>query len=214
MTSWLLVVTEPSLVAIAMLGLSACSRPIGSFLKAEKLSLQESPWFGPLVAYATRVLHHSDDLSSHAGKWYVAADLAVLLFPYLALIALAAACNATLNVLQRFTEPALSPIWLNLMMIASLGGAGLHFAHTEIGKIHWLVAGVLAGGFRQMAVPAGVVLIHEVGWRLRFRPALCPTRVRAKIALLMTPGLYSARPSTRSTSRSSASWRFPSTIHR
>jgi putative peptidoglycan lipid II flippase len=140
---------------------------------------------GVLTAGAMLLFSHSRMISGQEAKWYVTADLAVILFPYLALISLAAAFNATLNVLQHFTEPALSPIWLNLAMIASLAGAGLHFAHSPMGEMHWLCAGVLAGGFLQMAVPAGV-LLHE-GWRPRFALALSP-RIR-EIAILMTPGL-------------------------
>ena len=102
---------------------------------------------GALVGGAMLVFSHSRLRAGHQQNWYVAADLTVILFPYLALICLAAACSATLNVLQRFIEPALSPIFLNLSMIASLGGAGLNFAHTPLGEMHWLCAGVLAGGF-------------------------------------------------------------------
>jgi len=121
-----------------------------------------------------------------AEKWHLVAGLTVILFPYLAFVCIAAAFNATLNVFDRFTEPALSPIWLNLSMILTLGGAGLHWAHTPMGQIHWLCAGVLCGGFLQMAVPAGV-LIHG-GWRPRFDLGLSP-RVR-EIAILMTPGFF------------------------
>lgn len=140
---------------------------------------------GSLTIIAMFVFSHSRILTGHEEKWYITADLAVILFPYLALISLSAACSATLNVLQRFTEPALSPIWLNLAMIASLAGAGLHFAHSGMQEMHWLCAGVLVGGFLQMAVPAGT-LVHE-GWRPRFDLALSP-RVR-EVALLMAPGL-------------------------
>jgi putative peptidoglycan lipid II flippase len=132
------------------------------------------------------LLGHSRLLTGQEEKWYLAADLTVLLFPYLVFICLAAAFNATLNVFQRFTEPALSPIWLNLSMILTLGGAGLHWAKTPLGAIHWLCVGVLVGGFLQMAVPAGV-LIKE-GWRPRIDFALSP-RVR-EIALLMVPGFF------------------------
>jgi putative peptidoglycan lipid II flippase len=141
---------------------------------------------GGLTILACLVLSHSRLIAGHEGKWYIAADLSVLLFPYLGLIALAAAFNAALNVMERFTEPALSPIWLNIAMIASLGGAGLHYAHTAMGEIHWLCAGVLAGGFLQMAVPAAVLVCE--GWRPRFDLGLSP-RVR-EIALLMTPGIF------------------------
>ena len=141
---------------------------------------------GGLVGLAMLVFSHSRHLAGHQEKWYVAADLTVLLFPYLALICLAAACSATLNVLGRFTEPALSPIFLNLSMIGSLGGAGLHFAHTPLGEMHWLCAGVLLGGGLQLAIPAGALL--REGWRPVFALKLSP-RVR-EIALLMTPGLF------------------------
>ncbi len=132
------------------------------------------------------VFSHSRLIPGHDLKWYVAADLTVMLFPYLALISLAAAFSATLNVFEHFIEPALSPIWLNLAMIATLAGAGLHFSNTPMGEIHWLCAGVLAGGFLQMAVPAGVLIV--LGWRPRFDLGLSP-QVR-EIAYLMTPGIF------------------------
>jgi putative peptidoglycan lipid II flippase len=141
---------------------------------------------GALALLAAAVFSHSRMLPGHDEKWYVAADLAVLLFPYLALISLAAAFSATLNVFKHFIEPALSPIWLNLAMIVTLAGAGLHYANTPLGEIHWLCAGVLAGGFLQMAVPAGVLIY--LGWRPRFDLGLSP-QVR-EIAFLMTPGIF------------------------
>ncbi|MGH7995551.1 MAG: murein biosynthesis integral membrane protein MurJ [Opitutaceae bacterium] len=153
------------------------------------LLTQVSCWLivvtGALTIFAIAACSQSRLLPGHAAKWYLTADLTALLFPYLALISLAAAFNATLNVLDRFTEPALSPIWLNLAMIAAVAGAGLHFAHSRVGEIHWLCAGVLAGGFLQMGVPAGVLL--ALGWRPAWDLALSP-RVR-EVARLMAPGL-------------------------
>ena len=141
---------------------------------------------GSLVLLAMLVFSQSRRLTGQDEKWYLVADLTVILFPYLAFVCIAAALNATLNVFERFTEPALSPIWLNLSMIITLGGAGLHYASTPMGEMHWLCAGVLVGGFLQMAVPAGV-LVRE-GWRPRFDLVLSP-RVR-EIAALMTPGFF------------------------
>lgn len=141
---------------------------------------------GAVVVAAMVLFSQSRRLAGQDDKWYLVADLSVILFPYLAFVCIAAAFNATLNVFQRFTEPALSPIWLNLSMIATLGGAGLHFASTPMGEIHWLCAGVLLGGFLQMTVPA-VVLMRE-GWRPRFDLKISP-RVR-EIAALMAPGFF------------------------
>ncbi|HVZ63050.1 MAG TPA: murein biosynthesis integral membrane protein MurJ [Lacunisphaera sp.] len=142
---------------------------------------------GGLATVLMLVFSQSRRLPGHEDKWYLLADLTVILVPYLVLVCLAAPFSATLNVLHRFLEPALSPISLNLAMIVSLGGAGLHFASSPLGEIHWLCAGVLVGGTLQLLVPA-VALAHYEGWRPRFDLGLSP-RVR-EIALLMTPGLW------------------------
>jgi putative peptidoglycan lipid II flippase len=160
-TSWLLVITGGIVVLVMLFMNRIVSLVIGS-------------------------VGHFGWSMNQPDRWYLVADLTVILFPYLAFICVAAAFNATLNVLNRFTEPALSPIWLNLSMILTLGGAGLHWAKTPLGAIHWLCAGVLMGGFLQMAVPAGVLIQH--GWRPRFDLGLSP-RVR-EIALLMVPGFF------------------------
>jgi putative peptidoglycan lipid II flippase len=142
---------------------------------------------GGLAAVIMLVLSQARRLPGHEDKWYLLADLTVILVPYLIFVCLAAAFSAALNVFQNFLTPALSPVWLNLSMIVSLGGAGLHFASTPMGEIHWLCFGVLLGGFFQMAVPAAV-LWRDEGWRPRFDLGLSP-RVR-EIAWLMTPGLW------------------------
>ncbi|HEY5227003.1 MAG TPA: murein biosynthesis integral membrane protein MurJ [Opitutaceae bacterium] len=142
---------------------------------------------GTMSLLAMAVFSRSRSLiPGHDDKWYLAADLTVLLFPYLALISLSAAFSATLNVLQRFFEPALSPIWLNLSILGALGFAGMHYAKSPVGAVHWLCAGWLIGGFFQMIVPA-LVLMYE-GWRPTFDLGLSP-RVR-EIARLMTPGIF------------------------
>jgi putative peptidoglycan lipid II flippase len=165
--------------------LHANGRP-GTFRLLSKVASWLLVVTASLVLLAMAVFSHARSIPGREAKWYLAADLAVILFPYLALVSLAAAFSATLNVFEHFVEPALSPIWLNLAMIATLAGAGLHFANTPLGEIHWLCAGVLAGGFLQMAVPAGVLV--AMGWRPRFDLGLSP-RVR-EIALLMTPGIF------------------------
>lgn len=141
---------------------------------------------GVMMVVAMLTFSQSRHLAGHEARWYLAADLTAILFPYLVMICVAAALNATLNVFERFTEPALSPIWLNLAMILSLGGAGWNLASTELGRMHWLCAGVLAGGFLQMIVPAAVLM--KEGWRPRFDLGRSP-RV-SEIAMLMAPGLF------------------------
>lgn len=122
-----------------------------------------------------------------ANRWLVGADLAVLLFPYMIFVCLAAAFSAALQTLDRFLEPALSPIWLNLAMIGMLvGGAHLGWAEGDDGRMRWLCAGVLLGGFLQMAVPA--VTLVRLGWRPAFDLRASP-QVRA-IVRLMGPTVF------------------------
>ncbi|ACB77094.1 murein biosynthesis integral membrane protein MurJ [Opitutus terrae] len=158
----------------------------GAFMLLNQVTSWLALITGALVVFAMVLFSQSRLLPGHESRWYLAADLAVILFPYLAMICIAAALNATLNVFEHFTEPALSPIWLNLAMIATLGGAGWHLATTELGQMYWLCAGVLIGGFLQLSVPAGVLV--KMGWRPRFDFGLAP-RVR-EIGALMAPGLF------------------------
>jgi putative peptidoglycan lipid II flippase len=139
--SWLLVVTS-AIVAVSMFALG----------QAGWLTSVGRGW-GLEVETARRLTE--------------SADLAIILFPYLVFVCLAAAFSAALQTLHRFVEPALSPIWLNVAMITLLGGAVYAgWAHTQDGRMMWLCAGALLGGFLQMAVPAAA-LVRE-GWRPRF----------------------------------------------
>ncbi len=141
---------------------------------------------GSLVVIAMAMFSQSRLLVGHAPKWYLAADLTAVLFPYLAFVCLAAAFGAALNVLGKFWEAAISPVWLNLCMIASLAGAGWLWAASARQIAAWLCGGVLFGGFFQMLVPA-VALMRE-GWRPRF--TLARSERVNEIARLMAPGLF------------------------
>ena len=70
------------------------------------------------------------------------------------LVCLAAVLSAALQVLGRFTLPALAPVALNVMMIAALG-AGYLFARGDSQAIVGLLCGgVMLGGLLQLALPA------------------------------------------------------------
>jgi putative peptidoglycan lipid II flippase len=139
--SWLLVVTG-ALVLTAM----------GAILLATRLAPDPTAW--PL-APAT------------AQRWLAAADLTVILFPYLIFVCLASVFSAALQSLQRFVEPALSPIWLNVSMLTLLGGAAYAgWAGTAHEQMLWLCGGALLGGILQLVVPAGALM--REGWRPRF----------------------------------------------
>jgi putative peptidoglycan lipid II flippase len=118
-------------------------------------------------------------------RWYLSSGLAVFLFPYLIFVCLAALLGAALNVLSRFAIPALSAVWLNLAIIVLLGGFGLFFAETDEGRMIFLCAGVLTGGFLQLAIPLAALM--REGWRPA--PDLKRSPRLKEIYVLMLPGL-------------------------
>ncbi len=157
-SSWLLVTTA-GLVALAML----------------------------VMANAASLLRLTGNLGLDAAtvqRLLLGANLAVILFPYMVFVCLAASFSAACQVLGRFTEPALSPVWLNLVILASLGLGGW-WAWGAMERMHLLCGGVLAGGFLQMIVPAGV--LWREGWRPTF-DLQADQRVR-EIGRLMAPTL-------------------------
>ncbi len=119
-------------------------------------------------------------------RWRLGARFAVVLFPYMTMVCLAAVFSAALQTRDRFLEPALNPVWLNLAMIGLLL-VGVRAAGVDgEARMYWLCAGVLVGGAMQMIVP-GLALMR-LGWRPRWAPARSEG-VR-QIAKLMVPTLF------------------------
>lgn len=134
------------------------------------------------AAYWASLAHRWGMAPGTADRLELAAYLAVILFPYMVFVCLAAVFSAACQVLGRFTEPALSPVWLNLAILTSLALGGW-WAWDAPGRMNLLCVGVLAGGFLQMAVPASV--LWGEGWRPAF-DLRADERVR-EIVRLMTP---------------------------
>lgn len=97
-----------------------------------------------------------------AERWYLSSGYGVVLTPYLILICLAAILSAALNVRERFFVPAMSQVWLNLSMIAALGGLGWAFGDTPEQRAWWLSGGVLVGGILQWLTPW--LDLQKAGW--------------------------------------------------
>lgn len=159
--SWLLVVTSALVVAA-----------IATLSQADRLAEAAQGWGAS---------------ADTAMRWRQGAELAVVLFPYMIFVCLAAAFSAALQTLDRFLEPALSPIWLNLSMIGLLAGAAyLGWADGKEAEMRWLCAGVLVGGALQMVVPACALMTE--GWRPRFD--LRASEPLRGIVRLMVPTLF------------------------
>lgn len=115
-----------------------------------------------------------------AHRWMLGADIAVVLFPYMIFVCLAAAFSAACQVLGRFAEPALSPVWLNVTVLIALG-LGAWWAWGDPQRMNALCVGVLLGGVLQMLVPAAV--LWREGWRPEF-DLRADERVREIIRLM------------------------------
>ncbi len=163
---------------------------VGTWLGAVTAAIVALAMIGlHVLADATWLEQWSDD-PTQVARWRLAAEIAVVLFPYLLFVCVAAAFSAALQTLGRFLEPALSPIWLNLAIITALGGAVWGLGIEPGGaQMRWLCGGVLVGGFLQMVVPAAA-LVRE-GWRPRADFSLSPA-LRAVLTLMGPTVLGSA----------------------
>jgi putative peptidoglycan lipid II flippase len=102
-----------------------------------------------------------------AERWYVGAELSLILFPYMILICVGALVCGMLNVLGRFGLAAMNQVWLNLAMIGTLIAGYFWFPEEGMARVYILCFGVLAGGLFQLAVPAWG--LYRRGWRPRLR---------------------------------------------
>lgn len=136
--------------------------------------------FSPLI-----VMVIAPGFTSDPKKFELAVFLNRLMFPYIFVISLGALCMGILNSFRRFASPALSPVMLNLSIIASALTLRSFFAEP----ITALAAGVLIGGVLQLSLQwpflrkSGV----RIKWRFHFRhPGL------KQIGLLMIPAMLGA----------------------
>jgi len=81
-------------------------------------------------------------------EFWLSADMLRITFPYILLISLTALSGGILNTFDRFLVPALTPVLLNLSLIAA---AILLSAHMAV-PVMALAWGVLAAGFAQLLI--------------------------------------------------------------
>lgn len=96
-------------------------------------------------------------------KFRLTVFLNQLMFPYIFFIALVALCMGILNSFRHFTAPALSPVMLNIAMIAAAFVLRPFFSEP----ITSLAIGVLIGGILQLAMQWPFLL--KFGFKLKFR---------------------------------------------
>lgn len=96
------------------------------------------------------------------GAYDAAVWMTRLMFPYIICMSLVAFASGVLNTYKRFAVPALTPVLLNLCMIA--GSLLLQSCFSQ--PIYALAVGVMMGGVAQLSVQWWAL------WRLRLRPRL------------------------------------------
>lgn len=114
--------------------------------------------------------------------------LTALMIPYCILICLAALCGAVLNTLGHFSRPALSPVLLNIAIIAAawIGAIAMGHDRNMTTLVYIVACGVLVGGGAQLAfhIPA---LVRR-GFTFRFVWSLSHPFV-LRITRIMAPAI-------------------------
>lgn len=137
------------------------------------LGILASPWLVKLIGYG---------FSGSAGKLALTNLLNQFMFPYILFVSLVALFAGVLNVSGHFLLPALSPVMLNLAMIAS----ALVIAPKLDQPILALAIGVLIGGIVQFCMQ--VPVLYRFGYDLRFDFNFRNSAV-VKVMRLMLPGI-------------------------
>jgi putative peptidoglycan lipid II flippase len=120
------------------------------------------------------------------GKLELTVSLTRIMFPFLALVAVATALMGMLNSLQRFFVPAVSPAMFNVGSILCTIGLAPVMPALGLPVIVAPAIGVLVGGFLQMAVqwPS----LHREGYR--YEPVLdARDEGLRRVLALMGPGV-------------------------
>jgi putative peptidoglycan lipid II flippase len=137
------------------------------------LGILASPWMVQMIGYG---------FAEVPGKLELTNLLNQVMFPYIFFVSLVALLAGVLNVQGHFLSPSLSPVLLNLAMIAS----ALLLAPLFSTPIVALAVGVLIGGVLQLLMQLPVLYRYGYNLRLDFRFGHPAVR---RVTRLMVPGI-------------------------
>jgi len=120
------------------------------------------------------------------GETQLAVGLTRIMFPYIFFVGLAALAMGILNSQRHFASSAMSPVVLNLSMIASIIFLSPFLGKSLEEQIYGVAYGVLIGGLGQLMVQ--LPALFKKGVNYRFSLNIGHPQVR-KIGLLMLPGV-------------------------
>jgi putative peptidoglycan lipid II flippase len=137
-----------------------------------------------IIAAPLLILLLAPGFAWHSAQHDLAAELLQITLPYLFFISLTAFAGAILNVYGKFALSALTPVWLNIAMIA----AAIELAPLLNEPVTALAWGVFAAGIVQLAfqLPA----LSRLGLLPRFRLGFNDPGVN-KVIGLMLPAMFS-----------------------
>ncbi|HYR85997.1 MAG TPA: murein biosynthesis integral membrane protein MurJ [Terriglobia bacterium] len=133
--------------------------------------------FSPLI-----VKLFAAGFSETPGKMDLTSTLNRIMFPYIFVVSLSALTMGILNSLQRFAEPALAPVLLNLSVITFSFLGGLFGDVTKA-----LAVGVVVGGVLQLAIQIPPLL--RSGWPIRLKLDFSHPGVQ-RVTKLMVPVIF------------------------
>jgi putative peptidoglycan lipid II flippase len=121
-------------------------------------------------------------------EFWLSAEMLRITFPYILLISLTALAGGILNTFDRFLVPALTPVLLNISLIAA---AMLLSGHLEV-PVKALAWGVLVAGIAQLAIQVPALVRLDVlprprwGWKhsgvRRILKLMIPTLIGSSVA--------------------------------
>lgn len=132
------------------------------------------------------VLLFASDYALVPGKLELTVQLTRIIFPFLTLVAVAAACMGMLNSRHHFFVPALSPVMFNIATIVCAVVLVPVMPLVGLPKIMAIAIGAVVGGVGQIVLQWPT--LHREGFR--YRPALDPRDEGLREVLrMMGPGL-------------------------
>lgn len=128
------------------------------------------------------------------GQGYAAAVVMTRwIFPYIGFMSLAALASGVLNTWKRFSVPAVTPVFLNVTMIAAAWLGAPLFAKHGLPPIYALCVGVMTGGILQLGVQLWALkrldMFPRIGWRKQAIQTALQNPQTRRIGSLMLPAI-------------------------
>ena len=128
-------------------------------------------------------------IAGWAMGWSHVLRMTAVMMPYMVLICVTAFLGGTLNVLNRFAAPALAPMILNVVIIATAWVAGRVTELDESVHLTLIAYSVVFAGALQLA--SQWIWLRAIGYRVAFNFDWSAPRVR-KVMRLMVPLVFGA----------------------